>query len=420
MPRNFVALINDAENLLQDSSNTLFSASDLGEYMENAITELSGYDPHLTLENFKLESRNGTASSTTAGSLVDATETQFLSTDVDKVIHNLTSNTWAIVTAFTSTSILVLSKDIMVSGDNYEMFNQDSRTVLEIYIGGVIDWIGDDHGIEWVEYPIQKKINKRRNFSIEGEVLKIDYGRSIPNSQTTSNILDVGVWINRRHQVSQLTGLLGALTAGAAEGATSIAVDGLTGTEVVAENTELTIAGLRGVYRVTDSGGVTLSSGAGTLAIFPPIESAVDNNDVVTFKESTLNPSQERLVSKLCAGRALVSKGNLFLQNINNAKTEVDLMNVETDLGKTALASGLSLINTVNVGGPDVPGQYQRQAQADALIAREGYAAGSQNFLLLVERARNLELHGQRMVDDAIDRMKRLRGPNQTRNYSRW
>ncbi len=323
MPKASALLIDETEQELQDTGNVLWTAAELVIQMEDALREVSEYSPHVTMDTMEFESRTGADTAGTAGSLTDTTESQFLSTDVGKVIYNTDDRTYAIVVTYTSTSVLVLSADIMDSGENYKMFHQDCWNDNQIYVGGVEDFVGDDNGVKQVEYPIGEHPPKYRSFTVENGVLTVDYRGGIPDSGTANANIEVNVWFNRKHQVNQLTTLAGAvdLTAGYAAGLSTIHIDAMGTTDVLAEDSEFTIAGLRGLYRLTAS--ATMASNEGDIVFYPPLQNAIANDDVITFVSSTLSRSLERQVVEFAAGRAAISKGALLLREANSAITSV-------------------------------------------------------------------------------------------------
>jgi len=65
--------------------------------------------------------RSSTATATTANHLID-TNGQFTAKDVGKTIYNSTDKTTAKITAYTSSSDVTLDTDIMVNGENYEIY----------------------------------------------------------------------------------------------------------------------------------------------------------------------------------------------------------------------------------------------------------------------------------------------------------
>ena len=67
--------------------------------------------------------KQGTATSTSAGKLVD-TATTFASSDVGRVVHNTTDNTWATIVEFISATQLALSADIMVNTEGYDIYGE--------------------------------------------------------------------------------------------------------------------------------------------------------------------------------------------------------------------------------------------------------------------------------------------------------
>jgi len=418
MPKAFATLVTEISQELQDSGNTVWEAAELGIQLEDAIGEVSEYDPYVVLEVFEFENRSGTDTAGTAGSLTDTTNLQFRSTDVGKVIFNTTDRTWAIVTTYTSTSVLVLSKDIMDTGESYVVYNQGCRNVKQIYVGDVVDYVGSDHGVVSVEYPFGSTM---RNFSVEGDILQVDIDSDPPSSKNTNAQVEVGVWFRKRHFVSQLTDLDGAvdLTAGYAAGLQTIHVDGLAATEVIAADQEFTVAGLRGTYKLTAA--TTLASNEGDITFWPPLESAIEDGDAVTFKGSTLSRKLERMVVELAAGRAAYSKAATVMVQANaaitsaasaatalalmtakvlrqvtdagsartasalldeiilEANTEIDKIAAEVALANTALDSGNALINTVTVGA-GVPGNYAAEA-AQRINTGKGYLETARGYL---------------------------------------
>lgn len=421
MPKSFALLVDETEAELQDSGNTLWTAAELAIQLEDALREISEYDPYITREIFEFETRTGTATATTAGSLVDTDESQFLATDVNKVIFNTTDRTWAKVITFTSTSVLVLSNDIMASGEGYKIYNRECSNIKQLYLGDVEDYVGPNHGVplvEGVEFPIDSDPPRYRNFTVKGNVLTVDLQRSIADSKDGDAIVEVYVEFRRKHQVSQLTDVAGAvdLGAGYAAGLSTIHVDELGSAEVIAEDTEFTIAGTRGVYRTTQA--TTLSSNEGDITFWPPLLEAIADGEVVTFRESTLSRKLERQVVEFAAGRAAISKGALLLQQANDAITQTDLANVEVDLAKTALAAGYSLLNTVTKGGPNVMSDYSTQARSNIAVAA-GYESVAQTYAGIVAGANSFRAWGESKIARVLQQLVGSLPPKQSFRYSR-
>lgn len=313
MPKSFATLRDEIEAELQDSSNGVWSEAELAIMMEATLKEISGYAPHIMCETFAIESRTGSATATTTRALVDSDESQFLSTDVGKVVHNTTDNTWAVVMAYVSSSQLTLNKDIMASGEDYEIYNEECRTNKQIYIGDITDCVGLNHGVVDVEYPVGTK----RQFTVEGDVLTILEENTPDDSADEDADVTVYVWFKKRQRVSQLTDLAGAidLVAGYSAGDESIHVDNLQSSGTFAEGTLFTIAGLNEVYRATED--ATIASNACDISIYPPLEYAISNDDAVSIIGSTLDAQLERILVDLTAARALISKSIYYMNRSN-------------------------------------------------------------------------------------------------------
>ncbi len=291
MPRTYSALRDAVEQLLQDTSNADFSTTELDDRMLDGLRHFARFVPHIVRVPYNTESRTGSATATTAGSLVDTGESQFLAGDVGKIIHNLTDNTWAVVKTFTSTSVLVLSRDIMVSGEEYEMYNKECTDNNQINIEDVEDYLW----VEKVEFPI----GTERSFSIQGTILTLGIDFTPDDTDDADAKKIVQVWFAKRHKVSQLTDLAGAvdLSGGYSEGDTSMVIDLLQSSGTVEEDQEFTIAGFQEIYTVTAD--ATIASNEATVSFYPPLEADVAEDIVVTFTLSTFEGRYGRQLEAL-------------------------------------------------------------------------------------------------------------------------
>ena len=317
MPKSFATLKAEVLSELQDVNSDVWNltpnTTEIETKLEQAFREISDYQHNIILYRFEIESRTGTATSTLANSLVDSAG-QFLSTDVGKVIYNTTDHTWATVSAYVSTTTLTLTGDIMVSGEEYEIYNEGCQSNKEIYIGDVTDYIGINHGIidnAYVapEYPL----GTRRNVEINGDVLRLLMDTDPEDSADADANVDVFVWFKTKHRVSQLTDLAGQIDLGAgyAAGSTTIHIDSLQATGTFAEDTLFTIANCRGTYRATAD--ATIATNECDVNIFPALEDAIVDNAVVTIIGSTLDMRLERLVIELTAAKARISKAGTYV-----------------------------------------------------------------------------------------------------------
>ncbi len=416
MAKTYVTLTNEIEQTLQDSTNLTFTlATEINDRFQDGLRKAAEFVPHIVKVPFAIETRTGAASSTTSGALVDATETQFLAGDVGKNIHNTSDNTWAVVTAFVSTSQLTLSRDIMVSGENYRMYNKDCSSQQQINIEDVEDYIW----IDKIEFPVGTEVLSSRDRNIV--TLKLDTVLDDTKDANANKIIHV--FFNKRHKVSQLTDLVGAvdLVAGYSEGDTSIVIDALeAGTPVIEEDQEFTIAGRTEVYTITAA--ATIGTNEATVTFFPGLEADLINDVVVTLVASTLDRNTERALVKYVAGLASLSKAMSPIVEITNAITALALVNSSIDsmsaritqviadivsgrtevdkipalVAKGATAIGLMIaeneqaiadldegrgeINKVGVGGANIAGQYANHAAAGLANARAAFNEAQANF----------------------------------------
>jgi len=303
MARTYAQIQTLILQMLQDTGLATYDATELGYWIEEGLKEFSTYDPHIIEVVFQIESRTGTDTAGTASSLTDATESQFLAADAtnEKVVHNTTDHTWAVVLGYTSSSVLTLSADIMDINENYEIYNKRCWNEKQIYIGDVTDYLW----IDSVEYPIGTK----RNWKIYDDVLEIqvDSVEDSDSTQTDKPDVDVLVRFAKPHKLSQLTDWVGEvnLVAGYAAGSTSMVLDGLQSSGTIEAGEEFHLENKRYVYTVTTD--ATIATNAATISFFPGLEDAVVNDDDITFRKSTLQPQHEEIFCHLVAARAVLS-----------------------------------------------------------------------------------------------------------------
>ena len=287
MSRTFAQITSLIQQMLQDVTNAVFDPAELGYWIEEGLKELSPYVPHIISVVFQIESRTGSDTAGTSSSLTDTTKTQFLSTDAtaEKVVYNKIDKTWAVVETQSSTSVLTLNADIMGNGEGYAIFNKRCWNNKQIYIGDMAPYLW----VESVEYPI----GVRRNFEVMDEVLEVDVNVVEDSDSTRTNLANVDVLVRFAvtHVVSQLTDWVGELTADESKGDTTIAIDGFGSTETIKIGEEFHLENHRTLYKVTTE--LTLSSGAGNLSFYPPLEAAASDNDDITFRKSTLKAQHE-------------------------------------------------------------------------------------------------------------------------------
>ena len=302
MAKSFATLIDEIQSELDDDG-TLYTDAKVTIALEDALREISDYEPYVMKETFRLESRTGSDTTGTASKLTDTTNDQFASTDVGKVVYNVTDNTWAVVTAYTSAEVLSISKDIMDADESYRMYNKGCSNKKQINIEDILDYTGPEHGVIAVEYPI----GTNRNWEIKGDILTIDIDSDPPDSSDSDADVEVYVWFNKRQRVVQFADWAGTVNGTPSSGATTFTIAAVgSGTDTIAEDTLFTVAGVRGTYRIRYD--LELSGGGGTIVFWPGLESAPANGAVVAFIGSTLSRELERVVVELTAVRQGISK----------------------------------------------------------------------------------------------------------------
>ena len=223
MARSHAQILTAIRSVLFEATADQWDDAEITAQIPNGLRHISSFAPrHIDEElGLDVEARTGAATSTSAGNLVDATKAHFLATDVNKMIYNTTDYTWAKIITYTSTTTVALSKDIMASGENYEIYNRECRNIKQIYIGDLVNDILLDLTENMVEYPV----GKYRNFEqINQNVLQI-----LIDTDPTTTYKKAYINFARYHKVPNLTDWLGAVNnaGGYAANSVSMAINGL-------------------------------------------------------------------------------------------------------------------------------------------------------------------------------------------------
>jgi len=300
-------LVTRVLQFLQDTAAATYDATETGYAIENELKRLSNYAPYFVDVIFQIESRTGDDTAGTASSLTDATKSQFLAGDAtnEKVVHNTTDDTWAVVKTFTSTSVLVLTADIMDDGESYEIYNKRCKNHRQVYIGDMPPYLWVDS----VEYPV----GTERAFRIVSRnvlELDVDDGTILDSDSTldTLNSTDVLVKFAMPQILCRLTDLAGAVHTEGAAAAVAIQVKSFTDAEIINAGWAFNIADQSSIYVVTTA--LTLANQATTgssLAFYPGLEAVASADGVITFVSTTLLPSHEDLLERMVISRLVQS-----------------------------------------------------------------------------------------------------------------
>ncbi len=313
-PMTRANIIDQVNNIMGTTLTTSWADTKVNQLLDDVLTEVSGSVPYICRDIYTIESRTGSATSTSAPNLVDSGNSQFLSTDTGKVVYNTTDKTWGVITSYSSASQVGLSKDIFTSGENYEIYNKGCWNNRQINIENSSDYlwvIGAVYPVlpEILTYPLNEMRNviQHNRDIIELDVLNVD------DSGVSDADKDVYIYFARQHKLNVMTDLGGAVNNGVGyvAGDVSMALDVLGSTELIAKDTLFTVALASGItsrltYRITSD--VTTSANTATISFWPGLESAVVDDAVVTFIGSTLLPELEPIVVQIVTGEALMAE----------------------------------------------------------------------------------------------------------------
>lgn len=311
MPRSYTAMTTLVTTKLQSAGTADYTVAEVDYQIEDALKEYGTYVPNIVPMVFKIESRYGTDDAGAASTLTDAVKGQFLDTDDnnEKVVHNLTDNSWAVVSSFSSTAAVGLTRNIMANGEEYAIYNKKCWNKRQIYLGDV----PENWQVHSVEYPL----GTRRNWQRFDDVLEIDVDRVDDSDSTLSTLgnIDVLIRFQKPHILCQLTDFSGTFAATAAAAATSISATALQGAGTIEVGEEFNIQYHKSTYVV--AGSVTIASSAATISLYPPLEAAVASTGwTITFRQTTLRPHDEDILADLAAARLSLSKASKYFNSI--------------------------------------------------------------------------------------------------------
>ena len=312
--RDYAAMTTLVVERLQSSGTADYSVNEVNNGLTQALQEYSGYHPHLAGLTFNLESRFGTDVTASASSLTDSVKKQFVAADAtdEKVIHNTSRNTRAVVLTVSSSTVITLGMNLMTANDNYSIYNKQCWNSRQVYVGDVPNY----ESIHSVEYPI----GTRRNWKRYDKVLEIDLDY-VPDSNANTAIVtypnDVTALVRfiQPHVLPNLTDFAGNVAATVAVGATSISSSAWQSAGTINLGTEFTIENHRQTYIV--AGSATIASNTVAISLYPPLEAAVSSTAwVITIRQSSLEPDAEDMIADLAAARIALNKAPLFLRSI--------------------------------------------------------------------------------------------------------
>ena len=343
MPLDNAAMTTKVVTILQSAGTMDYAVAEVNSAITDGLKEFAHYQPHIVPLTLPLESRYGTASTTSANNLVDTTKGQLQTTDAtdEKVIHNTYDKTWAVITSVASTASVGISRDIFAVTENYKIYNKRCWNEKQLYIGSMPDYVE----IDSVEYPIGQK----RNFVILNDVLEldVDYVADSNAGSTITQLPDTDVLIrfNRPHVLTPLTDLEGKMAATAAKGATTISGSSLQAAGTLTIGDEFYIGGHRTLYTVTTAATIATTA---AIAFYPPLEADIGSTATTfIFTKSSLSAQQEEPFANLVAARLAISKpmklysqANSAIVTIATAATSINNMTAQLTLAASALTSG--------------------------------------------------------------------------------
>jgi len=415
-------IIDAAELMLEDNSNTIFSAATLSSLLDNALVEASIYAPQVV--NHWVTARNKSKTVDTE-SLSDILKVNYavypvdiLGSDGDDVDDSpIDTNRRNVISEFNSIRLnlaeapyakksATLTGTVTSTEDSVSVSGSGSLFTTELRAGYYLKV-----GAEWI-----------RISSITSDTALI-LSRLAPSTSTITDYWRSDVILNcsKRHYATTQTDLAGAINAGVASGYANgvwtINVDGL-GTGQIDGGTVFKIDGTNGFYRVTKDATITI--GAATLYIEPCLYSRATENAVVTFYPTSLNPALELQIINLVAGHAAlnwIGEGRTMIlasiADIDASDTPIGAVASRLAQSTSDLTSGRGYVNSVPVYS-DPASLYQGFSAREASAAigylnqAQGYRANASHELSIANALLRYEQWGREKISYALNNIKRM------------
>lgn len=315
MSRDYAAMTTLITTKLQSSGTVDYTVAEVDYGIEEGLKEFGQYRPHIHPVVFKIESRYGECSSTSADNLIDTAKGQFLAADAtdEKVVHNTTDHTRAVVLSLSSTAQIGISRDIFTANEQYRIYNKRCWNEKQIFIGDMVDW-GKVHS---VEYPLGEKRNWVTYDNDQVLELQVDNVADSNAGTTVTDLPNVDVLVRfaRPHVLSQLTDWAGKFAATAAVGATTLSGTSLQSAGTIEVGEQFYVENHKSLYVVTAA--ATIASNTATISFYPGLESAVAATTwTFTFTKSSLRPNDEDVFADLIAARLAINKAPKYFNKI--------------------------------------------------------------------------------------------------------
>ncbi len=366
-PLTSAQLIDRCEEILEDSSNAVFTAASISSQLQDDLKKVSYYSPWMVRQSLFARDGSRELDISTIDNLryvdvveypVDKDERYFrnfseyhntLRMDIGAKPSAGTQDRDVLLT--TGTEKQTLTGTVTFTANSTAVTGSGTAFTSELQVGY---YISPTSLTAWYRVAI---ITDDTNL-ILAEVVKTNDDGADTADSTYYWFRPVYLYCAKNHYVEKtITDFAGAIdnASGYAKGQWMVHIDNLATTGTMPKDMLFTIAGVDGVYRVTAD--VTLASSEGDFFIDPPLSGVAANAAVVTFYGSSLTKELEVLLPEYVAAKVAINwtgdsrtQWDLAAVDIGtDANGEMDLVNPETDLAKAHTASGIAITNVVPV-----------------------------------------------------------------------
>jgi hypothetical protein len=380
----FTDIRDDAERILEDSGNALWSETILDGMIRDCLREMSSLVPLKETET--VHARDDSYELDISG-LTDVLWIDYAEWEIDQdplEFHNVRqiTNNRAIMEVEATPSAHAdgqLTGTITFSDSSKAISGSGTAFTTELEVG---DWIKKSSSATWHRVAF---IADTTNLTLATEVATADDGADTAD-KTDYWHSPVRLHCAKVHRLNEMTTLTGVvnLTAGYANDIKSMVLDTLQSSGTIKKGTKFTISDTDGIYTITAD--ATISSNAATIYFYPGLATNVVNDEVLTFETSTLTEQMERLLAELVAakatlywlgrGRTQLTSGidalDMAAGEIAGMSSEIGQAITDIDTGRTATGLIATSITTANT---QFDLETARIAHSLEILARGGVEA---------------------------------------------
>ncbi|KKN70388.1 hypothetical protein LCGC14_0430830 [marine sediment metagenome] len=346
-------LTDRVEEILEDGSNAIFTAASISSQLQDDLKTVSFYKPWEIRQTLFARDGSRELSLSTIDNLIDIDEVEYPIDRDPRAFRSFEENHQMLIMDIRAKpSATIQQKDILLTTgtENQVLTGTVTFTANSTAVTGSGTAFSTELQVGYYISPTSltawyrvASITDDTNLVL-AEVVKTNDGGA--DTGTYYWFRPVYLYCNKNHYVEKTqTDLAGAidLVAGYAKDSWMVHVDAL-GTGTMPRDMLFTIAGVDGVYRITDD--ATIGSSEADIFFDPPLKGVAADNSVVTFYASSLDKELESVLPDYTAAKVALNWVGDTRTTQDNVRTILDTTNTELDKVGARLTNAVAHITS--------------------------------------------------------------------------